>query len=119
MATRRQAKPVEIAKQGGEGIRIRWADGHEALYPNVYLRQKCRCANCVQEWTGEVMIRPEMIPKDIAPVQIIPVGLYAIQIKWSDGHETGIYSFDLLREVCPCPACAARREGRPDESEQD
>ena len=33
------------------------------------------------------------------------VGNYAIQVEFSDGHATGIYSFDALREMCPCEAC--------------
>ena len=104
----RPAKPVEIAKEGTTAIRVKWEDGHEGVYPNQYLRQNCRCANCVQEWTGEVMIKPEMIPQDITPLKISPVGLYAIHINWSDGHETGIYSFDMLREICPCDQCSVK-----------
>lgn len=101
-------QPVEIEKMGDSAIRIKWADGHEGVYPNAYLRSKCRCANCVQEWTGEVLVRPETIPANIAPLRISPVGQYAIHIQWSDGHDSGIYSFDLLREVCPCGLCKAK-----------
>ncbi len=38
------------------------------------------------------------------------VGRYALQIFWSDGHSTGIYSFHYLRELCPCGECAAGKE---------
>ena len=100
----RSSRPVEIEKLSS-AIRVKWGDGHEGVYPNSYLRLQCRCANCVQEWTGEVIVKPETIPADIVPVLISPVGQYAIQINWSDGHSTGIYSFDLLREVCPCVEC--------------
>jgi DUF971 family protein len=34
-----------------------------------------------------------------------PVGHYAVRIHWNDGHSTGIYSFDHLRKICPCPEC--------------
>ena len=37
------------------------------------------------------------------------VGRYAIRILWSDGHNTGIYSYELLRSLCPCAECAARQ----------
>ena len=100
-------RPIEIEKLDS-AIRVKWEDGHEGVYPNPYLRLRCRCANCVQEWTGEVMVRPETIPPDIVPEKIRAVGKYAIHIDWSDGHTTGIYSFDMLREVCPCSVCAAR-----------
>jgi DUF971 family protein len=103
-------KPVEIEKVGGVAIRVRWEDGHEGIYPNAYLRLNCRCASCVQEWTGEVMIKPEMIPSDIVPLKISPVGNYAIHIHWSDGHETGIYAFTLLREICPCEHCRVEQK---------
>jgi DUF971 family protein len=45
---------------------------------------------------GEVTIR-----------QLNPVGAYAVQIVWSDGHDTGIYSFETLRQACECAACRA------------
>ena len=102
------SKPVEIEKVENAAIRVRWEDGHEGIYPNTYLRQNCRCASCVQEWTGEVMIKPEMIPSDIVSLKISPVGNYAIHIHWSDGHETGIYAFTLLREICPCEQCRVK-----------
>jgi DUF971 family protein len=104
----RPVKPVEIEKVGNTAIRVKWEDGHEGVYPNTYLRLNCRCASCVQEWTGEVMIKPEMIPPDITPLKINPVGLYAIHIQWSDGHETGVYAFNMLREICPCDQCAVK-----------
>jgi alkylation response protein AidB-like acyl-CoA dehydrogenase len=40
-----------------------------------------------------------------------PVGRYAISFVWSDGHDHGIYPYTLLRDLCPCPACRARRQG--------
>jgi len=35
------------------------------------------------------------------------VGRYALQIYWSDGHSSGIYTFDYLRGLCPCTECEA------------
>ncbi len=97
--------PVEIENVGGKGIRIRWQDGHEALYPHSYLREGCQCAACVDEWSGKKLISPELIPNDIAPTIIKAVGRYAVSIHWSDGHDTGIYPFDYIRNICPCPDC--------------
>jgi DUF971 family protein len=50
------------------------------------------------------------VPEDIIPVSISLVGAYAIKIDWSDGHNTGIYAFDSLMDICPCDACTARRD---------
>ena len=77
--------PVEI-KQAGERLRVLWQDGHESFYASDDLRKKCRCAACVDEWTGALRVNPEEIPKDVHPVQIQGVGRYGIRINWSDGH---------------------------------
>lgn len=100
-------KPVEIAKIGETAVRIRWQDGHEGSYTTRYLRGICQCAACVDEWTGVKRIAMDGIPVDIRALKILPVGQYAIQIEWSDGHSTGIYAFDVLRKLCPCSACVA------------
>ncbi|HLG23091.1 MAG TPA: DUF971 domain-containing protein [Candidatus Manganitrophaceae bacterium] len=104
----KEAAPVEIAKLGEKGIRISWSDGHQGIYQHLYLRENCRCASCVQEWSGEKLIRAENIPQDITPAAIQAVGNYAISIRWSDGHDTGIYPFDFLKEICPCEECLSR-----------
>ncbi|MBI1824070.1 MAG: DUF971 domain-containing protein [Nitrospirae bacterium] len=98
-------RPSEIKNIRGVGIHMTWEDGHLSDYSYEYLRVSCQCAACVDEWTGESLIKRESIPKDIHPEDLFPVGNYAIQINWSDGHTTGIYSFDLLRKICPCESC--------------
>ena len=57
------------------------------------------------EGVGEVSLIA--VPDDIRALDIELVGRYAIQFTWSDGHSTGIYSFETLREICPCPECTA------------
>jgi DUF971 family protein len=101
--------PVAMAPAEGMSLRIDWNDGHVSVYPPSYLRYHCACAHCVNETTGERTIKLADIPEDIHPLQADPVGRYAIQIKWSDGHSTGIYSFDYLRKICPCADCSAAR----------
>jgi DUF971 family protein len=98
-------KPTEIKNIRSVGIQITWEDGHLSEYSFEYLRLSCQCAACVDEWTGESLIKKESIPKDIHPEEISQVGNYAIQMIWSDGHSTGIYSFDLLRKIRPCESC--------------
>lgn len=48
-----------------------------------------------------------LVPDDTQAINVELVGRYAIQFTWSDGHSTGIYSFDTLREICPCPQCTS------------
>lgn len=105
----KEASPIEIARLAQTGIRIRWSDGHQAVYPHSYLRENCRCASCIHEWSGERLIPAGSIPEDIAPTQIQAIGHYAVSIHWSDGHDTGIYPFDFLKEICPCESCHHER----------
>ncbi|MFQ5780425.1 MAG: DUF971 domain-containing protein [Nitrospiria bacterium] len=107
------AVATEVKKLGGEGIRITWSDGHQAIYPHAYLREGCRCASCVHEWSGEKIISAESIPEDIMPTEIEAVGHYAISIHWNDGHVTGIYPFDYLKQICPCATCRLERDAPP------
>jgi DUF971 family protein len=100
------AQPAEIEKRGAEAVRVVWADGHVSDYPNPELRLACACAVCVDEWTGERRVQRRDIGPDIHPTGLSLVGNYALQIDWSDGHSTGIYTFEHLRRVCPCPACS-------------
>ena len=101
--------PAAIAQQGPTTLAITWADGHESRYEVRALRLACGCAVCVDEWTGEGRLDEATVPADVRPVRIAPVGRYAIQIQWSDGHESGIYPFRRLRALCPCAACGAAR----------
>jgi DUF971 family protein len=84
---------------------ILWSDGHQGVYPVRSLRQHCPCAACVDEWTGERRLKADDIPLLIMLQDIQPVGRYAFQFKWSDGHDTGIYSYSLLRTLCQCDVC--------------
>lgn len=104
------AQPVEIATQDDTRLVIRWDDGHVSDYPYPELRWRCSCASCVDEWTGKRHVERTRVAADVRPVSIGLVGNYAIQISWSDGHSTGIYSFDSLRAMCPCAACSAAGE---------
>ena len=99
-----QAAPVpkEITRANQHDVKILWQDGHESLFPARELRLKCPCAGCVDEMTGKLRIIATSISQDVHPMKIEPVGRYAISLRWSDGHTTGIYSYDYLRKICPC-----------------
>ena len=107
-------QPVDIRQSGPAELQITWADEHVSQYPVVYLRRACRCAACVDEWTGAALLKPESVPEDIKPIKIEPVGRYAIHIHWSDGHTSGIYTFEHLRKVCPCDQCESQNESSED-----
>lgn len=91
--------PTKIAQAGARALAITWADGVESTFPVRALRLACGCAHCVDEWSGEERLDPASVPEDVHPLRIEPVGRYAIQIAWSDGHESGIYPFRRLREL--------------------
>lgn len=101
---------VKIHVSTGAGMDVDWADGHRSHYEFAYLRDRCPCAVCNDE-RGR---RPTMagageLPLYKARVTVraaSPVGHYAVQFDFSDGHATGIYSFAYLREICPCERCA-------------
>jgi DUF971 family protein len=93
-------EPREIMQEGEAGLRITWGDGHVCLYEAPALRRACPCAQCVNEWTGQRVLKPEAVSDEIQIGNIAIVGRYALNFVWSDRHETGIYSFRYLRELC-------------------
>ncbi len=97
--------PVELIQQSPTQLGIRWSDNHQSTYAVRNIRLNCHCANCVDEWTREVRIKSEQVPADIRPRKIESVGRYAFSITWSDGHDTGIYTFEQLRALCECEVC--------------
>lgn len=86
-------------------LRIEWADGHVSEYVPRALRLACPCAACVEEMTGRPLLDPSRVAPDIWPRAVRYVGRYALRFDFSDGHDTGIYTFELLRSLCPCPEC--------------
>ena len=93
-------EPREIVQEGARGVRIVWADGRECSYQAAELRRACPCAQCVNEWTGEKVLNPASISDELTVEGVEIVGRYALNFRWGDGHQTGIYSFRLLRELC-------------------
>jgi DUF971 family protein len=98
------APPEAIDVTAAGAIEIHWPGGPAVTIPALVLRDHCPCAGCVEEGTGKKILDPSTIPADIRPVQILAVGNYAVQIHWSDGHSTGIYSWQTLRDVSGLPA---------------
>lgn len=105
------APPTEIARANQHDVKLIWPDGHASVYPARWLRQRCPCAACVDELTGHVRIISSSIPEDVRPLQIAVVGRYGMNVRWSDGHTTGIFPFDWLRRACLC--CRAEEPAAP------
>jgi len=93
-------RPSEAKIEGGNVI-VKWTDNRESVYSHRELRLACPCAMCVDEWIGENRLEPKTVPGDVRVLDIRPVGRYALQFNFSDGHATGIYSYDKLRELDP------------------
>ena len=91
--------PVEIKQSGVRELRIAWSDGQVNDFDVVELRRSCRCANCVNELTGAQILHPTEVGEDVRPQTIRQVGNYAFQVNWTDGHTTGIFTFDYLRQL--------------------
>lgn len=103
--------PYAVTREDA-GVRIEWTAGaHEAFFPARVLRLACPCAACVEEMTGRPVLDPETVPRDVRPLRVALVGAYGLRIEWSDGHSTGIYTFERLLASCPCPACEAGHSG--------
>jgi DUF971 family protein len=100
MATDDRFEPLEIGPSADESrLRIEWKDGVTSEYLPRYLRLLCPCAGCVDEMSGVRTLTEEMVDAGVYPTAIHYVGRYAIQCVWSDGHSTGIYTFEYLRGI--------------------
>ncbi len=110
---RKQPKSIKVNVTTGEGVEVTWSDDHLSRYTFPYLRDNCPCAMCNDERQkksaagSSAAVLPMFKPR-VTAKSAKAVGNYALQIDYSDGHATGIYSFVYLREICPCGDC--RRE---------
>lgn len=89
-----------------DGLLIKWSDGQCRRYTLVELRENCPCANCREKKRGTAAKPKDLLPvltiEETQPLSIAgmkPVGSYAYTIAFSDGHDTGIYTFEHLREL--------------------
>jgi DUF971 family protein len=97
-------RPTRIVREAEQRrVRVVWADGHECLFDWEYLRRGCPCASCHGEWgaPGYLDSNPTLTEQQTTLNGMSHVGRYAIGITWGDGHNTGIYTFRHLRELCP------------------
>jgi DUF971 family protein len=92
--------PQNLRVRSAEGVlEIVWSDDQVARLPFRLLRQNCPCAACVNEFTGERILNPDAVPLDVHPRQVELAGNYGLKIAWSDGHATGIFTWEHLERV--------------------
>ena len=97
-------EPEEIElKSAKQTLIVRWSDDHESFYTLRYLRGFCPCAQCQGHDIGDWNFIDS--PTNIGIDSMEPVGNYALSIQFNDSHNTGIYSWEILRELCPCGDC--------------
>ena len=99
-------QPVDIQPIGDE-LAIKWDDGSESFVALEKLRRACPCAGCKGEMDvlGNLYKGPDkpLSATAFKLIRIVPVGGYAVQPVWADGHATGLYAYDYLRRVAEAP----------------
>ena len=92
-------EPTQIIEESDREVSIKWSDDTETKYNAAQLRRSCPCATCINEWTGEKILFEDQIADDLSFSSISIVGRYALNFHFSDGHDTGIFSFKYLKEM--------------------
>ena len=98
-------KPIALRKEGEERLFIEWNDGQSGTVTWGELRANCPCATCREEREKppdpfRILSEKDLMSGPPRPVAMAPVGYYAYKITWNDGHDTGIYTLENLRELC-------------------
>lgn len=96
---------------GGFRLSLTWEDGATADVTANTLRGWCPCAVCQGHGASRVVFRPPSQPVRVGHIE--PVGAYGISLQFSDGHATGIYRFEYLREIADSPESAASMRRPP------
>lgn len=106
-------KPTDVtANRITRSMDVSWADKHQSAYSFSLLRHACPCAEC-RGGHANMSADPDpevfALPDEDSPATRLrgleAVGSYAITFEWEDGHHYGIYRWDYLRALCPCPQC--------------
>ncbi|QDV26314.1 DUF971 domain-containing protein [Aureliella helgolandensis] len=107
--------PTALSRHDDGKLRIEWSDGSVRIYTPAKLRAICPCATCREKRsaTSGESPKPRLLPvlsiAETQPIQVTrmrPVGNYAYNIGFSDGHDSGIFTFDFLHEVGQSPEAA-------------
>ena len=103
MAAGAELKPLSLRREG-DGLDVDWSDGTKTRVKWRHLRTNCPCATCNEERQKPADPFKLIGDRELAagapqPKQMLPRGQYAYQIVWNDGHDTGIYTLELLRHL--------------------
>ncbi|MDQ3181273.1 MAG: DUF971 domain-containing protein [Acidobacteriota bacterium] len=92
-------EPTNIVEESDSALSITWSNQTDSKYNAAQLRMACPCASCVNEWTGEKILKDENVSDNVRFATVALVGRYALNFQFSDGHNTGIYSFRYLLQL--------------------
>ena len=92
-------RPTQITEDSPSQISIEWSDGRKDTIRAVDLRRRCPCASCIDEWTGQKRLVDSTVSEDLTISDLSLVGRYALNVSFSDGHNTGLYTFETLRDI--------------------
>jgi DUF971 family protein len=108
-----EPEEIEVDRPKGE-VRIKWSDGHSGFTELSTLRWNCPCAACSGEMNqpGRLSFVNSLRPQETRMERLEPVGLYALKPVWEDGHSTGLYTYEHLRDLCQCDECLDARPGK-------
>lgn len=109
--SRPKIRPLELHLERNDCLRIAWSDGRIDRIPLVALRRACPCATCKAQREAaqnplHVLSPSSTRVEGLSASGIALVGAYGVKICWSDGHETGIFNYALLRELGAGPKSA-------------
>lgn len=80
-------------------LELTWDPNHISRLPFATVRRDCRCAVCVDEFTGRQLLDPETVPEALGIEDISISGNYALRIRWSDQHDSGLFTWAHLLDL--------------------
>ena len=97
----------------GTGMTVSWNSGAESSFESEFLREKCPCASCSENrakaassassprYTGRGALKvvDSSLEEETNLSMVFPIGNYALGMRWADGHDSGIYSFNFLWQL--------------------
>ncbi len=102
--------PQKVARSN-DNLTIEWTDGSCSTIPAIVLRKNCPCAGCRESRGDDSHSKPltgkrraltiidSSLEQETTLIHVWSVGAYAIGLKWKDGHDSGIYTFELLQQL--------------------
>lgn len=91
------------AHQAEQSLELAWEGEPPRRVTYHQVRSSCPCAACKDEWTGKRILDPATIRPDLKLEGMQMVGNYAVRLGWNDGHDSGLYTWDLLRQLATAP----------------